>query len=152
LLEGKVHHVLQRIFDPQLSVISPTLLGIHQPRNITNGAFIDVGTALSSYNRKEFHHLFPQKVLRDWGVDKDLISSLANMCMLASSENKKITDRPPSEYIEQYKSELGQEQFDEVMASNLIPPEAVDLMLADDFADFLEVRSQFLSEIVQNLV
>jgi transposase InsO family protein len=23
LLEGKVHHVLQRIFDPQLSVISP---------------------------------------------------------------------------------------------------------------------------------
>ena len=128
------------------------LLGIHQPRNITNGALIDVGTALSAYNRKEFHHLFPQKVLKDWGVDKDLISSLANMCMLASSENKKISDKPPSEYIEQYKSELGEEQFKEVMDSNLIPPEAVELMLADDFADFLEVRSQFLSKVVQNLV
>jgi hypothetical protein len=128
------------------------LLGVHCPRNITNYARIDVGTALSSYNRKEFHHLFPQKVLKEWEVDKELISSLANICMLASSENKQISDKPPSEYIKNYKSELGDERFSEVMASNLIPPKAVELMLVDDFAGFLKVRSQFLSEVVQNLV
>jgi hypothetical protein len=91
-------------------------------------------------------------VLKEWRVDKDLISSLANMCMLASSENKKLSDKPPSEYVKQYRSDLGEEQFNEVMASNLVPPDAVELMLADNFADFLEVRSQFLSEVVQGLV
>lgn len=35
-----------------------TLLGTYQPRNITNNMAIDVGNALSTYNRKEFHHLF----------------------------------------------------------------------------------------------
>jgi hypothetical protein len=72
--------------------------------------------------------------------------------MLASSENKKISDKPPSEYVKQYRAELGEEQFNEVMASNLVPSDAVQLMLADDFADLLEVRSQFLSEVVRNLV
>jgi hypothetical protein len=128
------------------------LLGTQGPRNITNGASIDVGTALSAYNRKEFHHLFPQKILKSWDVQKSLISSLANICMLAASENKKISDRPPSEYIESYRSALGEEQFDEVMVSNLIPPEAVEALLADDFATFLEARSNRLSEVVGNLI
>ena len=128
------------------------LLGVHRPRNITNGANIDVGTALSAYNRKEFHHLFPQKILKTWDVQKGLISSLANICMLASSENKKISDRPPSEYIKSSRSSLGQKQFDEVMVSNLIPPKAVEAMLTDDFATFLEVRSSYLSEVVGALL
>ncbi|MEJ7841720.1 MAG: DUF262 domain-containing protein, partial [Rubrobacter sp.] len=92
------------------------LLGTHNPRNITNEAVIDVGTALSTYNRKEFHHLFPQKVLKDRGVGKELINSLANICMLASSENKIISDRLPSEYIRDYQTKLGS-QFQAVMDS-----------------------------------
>lgn len=127
------------------------LLGVHRPRNITNGATIDVGTALSTYNRKEFHHLFPQKVLRDRGVGKELINSLANICMLASSENKIISDRLPSEYIKDYQTKLG-DQFEAVMESNLIPPAAVDCMLADDFVGFLDVRSTFLGQVVQGLM
>jgi hypothetical protein len=71
--------------------------------------------------------------------------------MLASSENKLISDKPPSEYIDEYQRKLG-DQFDEVMASNLVPPEAVACMLADDFAGFLDVRSAHLSEVVQGLV
>lgn len=90
-------------------------------------------------------------MLKDWEVNKDLISSLANICMLASSENKLISDKPPSEYIAEYQSTLG-DQFDEVMASNLIPPEAVEYLLADDFANFLDVRSAHLSDVVQGLV
>jgi len=127
------------------------LLGSHHPRNITNGAHIDVGDALSTYNRREFHHLFPQKVLKEWEVSRDLISALANICMLASSENKLIRDRPPSEYIKEYRAELG-DQFDEVMSSNLIPPEAVEYMLVDDFANFLDTRSAYLSDVVRDIV
>lgn len=110
-----------------------------------------MGTALSTYNRKEFHHLFPQKVLKDWAVNKDLISALANMCMLASSENKLIRDRPPSDYIAEYQLKLGA-QFDAVMASNLIPPDAVEHLLADDFSSFLNARSIYLAKVVGSLI
>lgn len=127
------------------------LLGSRRPQNITNGARIDVGNALSNYNRKEFHHLFPQKVLKDWKVNKDLISALANMCMLSSSENKLISDRKPSEYIAEYQLKLG-EQFEAVMISNLVPLEAVERMLADDYAGFLEIRSAFLTDIAYDLI
>lgn len=127
------------------------LLDAHSPRNITNGATIDVGTALSTYNRKEFHHLFPQKVLKDRGVGKELINSLANICILASSENKAISDRLPSEYIREYQTKLG-DQFQAVMKSNLIPPAAVNCMLADDFVGFLDARSAFLGQVVKGLM
>jgi hypothetical protein len=105
------------------------LLGIHRPRNITNGAAIDVGNALSTYNRKEFHHLFPQKPLKDRGVETELINALANICMLTSSENKKIGAKLPSVYIPELQSELG-EEFESVMDSNLVPPEAVERLLS----------------------
>ena len=130
------------------------LLGSRGPKNITNGAAIDVGTALSTYNRKEFHHLFPQKVLKDRGVNNDLINALANICMLTAAENKKIGAKLPSEYVKDIKTNLetSGEDFDVVMDSNLIPPEAVERMLVDDYAGFLEVRSKFLSEMIADLV
>jgi hypothetical protein len=86
-----------------------------------------------------------------WEVNKDLIGCLANICMLSASENKRISDKPPSKYIDECRSELG-DRFDDVMSSNLVPPEAVECMLTDDFAGFLEVRSAYLSEVVQGLV
>ena len=109
-----------------------------------------MGNALSVYNRKEFHHIFPQKVLKDWGVSREPIGSLANICMLASSENKRITERNPSDYIKEYQSTVT--DFDAVMDSNLIPPKAVECLLEDDFVSFLEVRSDFLSKAVQRLI
>jgi hypothetical protein len=126
------------------------LLGSHHPRNITNGARIDVGNALSVYNRKEFHHIFPQKVLKDWGVNRELISCLSNICMLASSENKVVSDRKPSDYIKVYQS--AHSDFDAVMSSNFISPEAVERLLEDDFVGFLEVRSITLSKAVERLI
>lgn len=127
------------------------LLGAHNPRNISNRALIDVGTALSAYNRKEFHHLFPQKVLKGKGVSNDLINALANICILTSSENKKIGGRLPSEYVSELKGEHG-DAFGSVMDSNLIPPDAVECMLNDDYAGFLDARSDFLCKVVRDLI
>ncbi len=127
------------------------LLGSRNPQNLTNAASIDVGTSLSAYNRKEFHHLFPQKFLKDVGVDSELINTLANICMLSSSENKRIGSEAPSEYIAHLRGEHG-DQFDEVMASNLVPPSAVDRMLSDDYPGFLEARAEHLCNVVSRLV
>ena len=128
-----------------------TLLGFHKPRNLTNGAAIDVGVALSEYNSKEFHHIFPRSFLKEQGVATELINSLANICMLSASENKKIGARAPSQYVAELKAELG-EEFDDVMQSNLIPPSAVKHMMREEYAQFLEARSEHLADTVNGLL
>ena len=127
------------------------LLASQGPRNITNGAAIDIGLSLSQYNRKEFHHLFPRAYLKSQSVDKDLINSLANICLLTASENKKIGSASPSSYVVQIRENLGAD-FEAVMQSNLIPAECIDLMLADDYPGFLETRAEFLRQFVAEVI
>lgn len=127
------------------------LLASNSPRNLTNGAQIDIGSSLSQYNRKEFHHIFPQAYLKDQNVDKDLVNSLANICLLASSENKKIGQTGPAEYFPKLKEDLGGD-YSEVMESNLINPKCIKLAESDDYSGFLEERSKLLRETVVDLI
>jgi hypothetical protein len=81
-----------------LSVAFILALASLHPRNITNGASIDVEIALSHFNKKEFHHIFPRNYLKSNKV-KGEHNAIANLCMLAASENKTISDNDPHEYI-----------------------------------------------------
>ena len=66
------------------------------PLNITNGERIDPSIALSQYNKKEFHHIFPQAFLKAKGFTNEKGNNICNVCMLSSSQNKIISDNPPS--------------------------------------------------------
>ena len=120
------------------------LLAIQGPRNLLNGSSIDTGKALSSYNRKEFHHIFPQRFLRDLGVTTSRISSLANICMLSADQNKTIGDSAPSKYVREMQSRLG-DDFLPVLASNLIPEDCVDSLLTDNFDEFVDARARHIA-------
>ncbi|MCH8974034.1 MAG: DUF262 domain-containing protein [Chloroflexi bacterium] len=128
------------------------LLGTHSPRNLTNGLAIDVGSALSEFNRKEFHHIFPQAFLKAQGVNPERINALANICMLTATENKNIGNQAPSIYLARSVQDLGQEEFDAVSESNLIPTAAIARALADDYDGFLDARAEHLAKKVAELV
>ena len=128
------------------------MLACNSPRNITNGMAIDVGIALSAFNRKEFHHIFPQAYLKAKGTPSDKISCLANICMLSSSENKLIGAQAPSTYFEKYRSEFGEEEFHDIMSSNLINAEATQHALEDDLDGFLEARGDALANAAATLI
>jgi hypothetical protein len=131
------------------------MLARHGPRNLTNGAAIDVGRALSSYNRKEFHHIFPTAFLRSGGLKESGISSppnsLANICMLSCDQNKVVGARRPSVYFRQIQGQLG-DAFRPVLESNLIPVEAVRHIEADDYPQFLRARSRYLAKAMKALM
>lgn len=69
------------------------------PRNITNGERIDPKTALSHYNKKEFHHIFSQAFLKNQGFTTDKRNNICNIYMLSSLPNKDVSDEPPSASI-----------------------------------------------------
>lgn len=129
-----------------LSNAFAALLAAHAPRNLTNGAVIDVTTALSSYNRKEFHHIFPQAYLKSFGLERDKINAIANICMLSADENKAISAKEPASYFAEVRESLGGD-LDAVLSSNLIPPEALGAIDANNYEDFLQVRARHLADI-----
>lgn len=113
------------------------------PLNITNGERIDPSIALSLYNKKEFHHIFPQAFLKSSGFTNDKGNNICNICMLSSSQNKIISDNPPSEYVPKFITDLGN-QAERVFESNLIPIDGYSGLMDDNYDDFLKRRAELI--------
>lgn len=125
------------------------LLSLKNPKNITNGAAIDTENALSHYNKKQFHHIYPKAYLRREKIDGEH-NSLANFCMLAASENNIISDANPNEYLNQLAIDLG-DQADIIFNSNYLPKPSETNYATLSFEDFLTKRSALILSDLEKL-
>lgn len=124
-------------------------LAKQSPRNLTNGNSIDTAVALSIYNKKQFHHIFPEAFLRKNKPEAER-NYVLNFCMLAASENNLISDADPQEYLPQVISELGADAAS-VFASNLMPsPQDFDYGTASLEA-FIEARVEIVQTAIESL-
>jgi hypothetical protein len=121
----------------------------NNPRNITNGAAIDTAQALSVYNKKQFHHVYPEAFLKRTRPDTER-SQLLNFAMLAAGENGKVSDQDPNTYIPHYANELGPEA-DLVYRSNLMPePSSFDYSTAT-LEEFIDARLPIVLKAIADL-
>jgi hypothetical protein len=119
-----------------------------KPRNLTNGAVIDTSEALSQFNKKQFHHIYPKAYLRQIGSKED-DNVLANICMLSASENNAVSDSDPHIYIPRIVAEHG-EQADLILNSNLMP-QTIFSYADNSYLDFVKARSELLAAIIARL-
>jgi hypothetical protein len=124
-------------------------LAAKNPRNLTNGAYIDPAIALSSYNKKQFHHIFPRAHLRR-AKTKISDNLLINICMIAAAANNAISDSDPNTYLPECASALG-EDADEVFSSNLLPPPSTFDYSTAGYEEFLQARAAIVSTFVEEL-
>lgn len=124
------------------------LLAQKSPLNLTNGAAIDLGEALSGFNRKEYHHIFPQAFLKKRGVSTDKINALCNFCFLPAGSNKKISQRQPSDYIFNLVPEGNRKQ---ILESNIMPLR-MEVYTEDNYAEFISLRADLVGQFVDSLV
>jgi hypothetical protein len=124
-------------------------LALRKPRNITNGAFIDTTEALSIFNKKQFHHIYPRAYLKRIN-DPDEHNSIVNICMLAASENNAIRDSNPNKYLIDCINSLG-DQAEEVLSSNLLPTPNKFNYSSAGYSEFLEERVKLVAEYVRDL-
>ncbi|HVA01112.1 MAG TPA: hypothetical protein VMV34_05575, partial [Terriglobia bacterium] len=120
------------------------LLAQKGPVDLVNGTRVDIGKALSEYNSKEYHHIFPRAHLKKREFPPEKISSLCNFCFLTADSNKKISGEAPSEY---FVSVLPQDKLGEILESNLMPLNK-DVYEKNDFETFLKFRSQRVLEFL----
>ena len=116
-----------------------------------SGQVVDLGSALAWQNSKEYHHFFPRDyLLTSKKVDPDYANRLANIVMLSSVSNKKITNRAPSDYLKDVEKAAGG-ALKQWLAANLIDEAAFQAARQDDYETFLAARSESIQKKVNEL-
>ncbi|MGB7985404.1 MAG: DUF262 domain-containing protein [Terracidiphilus sp.] len=120
------------------------LLAQNHPVDLVHGGLVDLGSALSEYNSKEYHHIFPRAHLKKREFLPEKINSLCNFCFLTSDSNKKISNKAPSDY---FVTVIPQASLGSILESNLMPlnKEVYD---KNDYENFLRLRSQRVMEFL----
>jgi hypothetical protein len=129
-----------------------TLLITCQPQSLLDGAPVDVRGSLSWENKREFHHIFPKGYLAAKSdEERKRQNDIANLMLLPSMPNKDISKEAPSIYMKRLRDIHGADRFDEILATNLIPPLEYSGLLTDDLKWFLDVRTELIVEKVNEL-
>lgn len=124
------------------------LLAQKNPLNIANGNKIDLGRALSQYNLREYHHIFPKSFLKKNEVNINKINSLCNFTFLPATSNKEISNKAPADYIFNI---TPPNKFAEILDSNLMP-KSKEIYSKNEYDDFLQRRAEIIIEFLDGLL
>ncbi len=123
------------------------LMAQHKPLDLIKNTKIDIALSLSKYNRKQFHHIFPNAFLKKQGFPHTKIFSLVNFCFLPADSNKKISKKSPSDY---FFSLIPSADYNDILTSNLIPLTKT-VYTSDNYNDFLEKRAELIINEIDNV-
>jgi hypothetical protein len=117
------------------------LLAQQKPLDLTNGNTIDINQSLSSFNRKEYHHIFPKHFLsKKKGLKTNDINLIANYCFLPANSNKIISNKAPSDYFVNVVPAAHKAQ---IFQSNLLPTND-SIYNTDDHPNFINGRADII--------
>lgn len=111
--------------------------------------FTGVGLAtdvVGADHQMQVHHVFPKAVLKEAGVVRRDRDEIANLAFLAARPNRKISNRPP----EQYLTEIASKHPERLEAQSI--PMDYRLWRLDRFQEFLAARRKALATAVNDLL
>jgi hypothetical protein len=123
------------------------LFAQEKPLDLTNGNVVDLGSALSQYNRKQYHHIFPRAFLKNKGLLNDHINRAVNFCILPANSNRLISDREPADY---FINNIPKTNFSAILKSNLIP-EDINIYTNNNYDLFYKERAKLIMERINKL-
>lgn len=122
------------------------MLAQAEPRSFLTATRVDLGSVMSAYNAREFHHVYPKAFLATQGIPFHQSNIIANVCLLTSADNRKISDENPAKYM----SLIPTAQRDDIADCALIPRDCLDG--SKTFVDFVQARSNLLAAKAESLI
>jgi hypothetical protein len=116
---------------------------------LTNGSKIDTSAALSSFNKKQFHHIYPRAFLKR-STSRTDDNLLINICILAAAANNAVSDSDPNVYLPATAEHLKSE-CDAVFSSNILPKPSEFNYSTASYEDFLGARVILIGEVINKL-
>ena len=137
------------------SATSPAWYGYVAAINVLNTPMLFSTTPLSKYfvlgtsggkNSIDKHHIFPKNYLAKIGYDDDRDrNQIANFTYLDYTTNIDISDKPPIEYVFEYRKKLGEEGYELACEQNALPKNFENL----SYPEFLRQRRMLMAQIVK---
>lgn len=118
-------------------------LAQYGPLSFVSGAPVSLSQVLRSYNRSEFHHLYPRSYLLQNGVDTAEQNQLANFCFLSKLDNISLGGDRPSKYRAKMPDDV-----EEILELSLCP----ESLFSDDYDNFIVERSTLLEQKANELL
>lgn len=137
------------------SATSPAWYGYVAAINVLNTPMLFSTTPLSKYfvlgtsggkNSIDKHHIFPKNYLVKIGYDDDRDrNQIANFTYLDYTTNIDISDKPPIEYVFEYRKKLGEDGYELACEQNALPKNFENL----SYPEFLKQRRMLMAQIVK---
>ncbi len=135
--------------------ISPAWNGFVAAQIVLNTTMLFSNTPISKYfvlgasgkkNAIDRHHIFPKHYLAEIGYTSDRErNQLANFTYLDYTRNIDISDKPPIDYVSEYRARLGEEDYRKACEAHALP-EGFEKM---EYQEFLAARRTMMAKIVK---
>ena len=125
----------------------------HQkPKSFESNSSVNINNSwLKQSNSKNYHHFFPTAFLGRSGEDKEKSNHVLNITIVDEYLNKrKIRDRPPSEYMSEFKR--SNDELSECMKTHLIYDLDEFGVMSDDYQKFIEKRAGAVSDEIKKRI
>lgn len=137
------------------STSSPAWLGYIAAINVLGTPMLFSTAILSKYlvpgasgtkNAIDRHHIFPKHYLEENGYSDDRDrNQVANYTYIDYATNIDISDKPPIEYVSEYRAKLGEGEYYRTCRENALPENFESL----DYPTFLAERRKLMARIIR---
>lgn len=135
--------------------ISPSWNGYVASQIVLNTTMLFSNAPISKYfiigasgtkNAIDKHHIFPKHYLTEIGFTSDRDrNQLANFTYLDYATNIDISDKPPVEYVGEYRAKLGEEGYKKACANHALPENFESM----EYTEFLTARRELMAKIIK---
>jgi hypothetical protein len=94
-----------------------------------------------SQHTLQFHHIFPQDVLRKANFSLQMINDICNLAFISGKTNRKISNKPPLQYLPELIDKIG----NAALIKQCIPIDR-SLWEIERYAEFLKMRREEIAE------
>ena len=137
------------------STSSPAWLGYIAAINVLGTPMLFSTAILSKFlvpgasgtkNAIDRHHIFPKHYLEEHGFEDDRDrNQVANYTYIDYATNIVISDKPPIEYVSEFRTKLGEEDYQRTCQENALPKDFESM----NYPDFLNRRRKLMAEIIR---
>lgn len=111
--------------------------------------FSGLGLSLTHQGRLHFiqwHHIFPKAILKG-KYETGEINEIANMAFITGQTNRRISAKPPAQYL----PDIVEKQGIEALASQCVPIDPA-MLATDNYRDFLKSRREELTKRMNHFI
>ena len=122
------------------------LLAQNHARDFGGGGTLS--TALFFDTSQDHHHIFPTDSLKTLKISDPRSDTIVNKTLISSSVNRSIGGRLPSLYVNEWRTKLGDDLFDEILKSHKVDP---DILASNNWERYVNDRREGLRNLISSV-